>query len=78
MGQDNTCGCVAGGFGSSIQPRVLPLAVPLRNGARQEKFLPVWAAQKDVFLGGFNKVRSASVFQLRQLNHEVYGKEIFS
>lgn len=57
---------------------MLPLAVPLRNGARQEKFLPIWAAQKDVFLGGFNKVRSASVFQLRQLNHEVYGKEIFS
>ncbi|KAI6072274.1 Endophilin-a2 isoform x1 [Aix galericulata] len=51
----------SGGFGSSIQPRVLPLAVPLRNGARQEKFLPIWAAQKDVFLGGFNKLVSEKV-----------------
>lgn len=33
--------------------------------------LPVWAAQKDVSLGGFNKVLSAGVFQLRQLNGEV-------
>lgn len=70
------CGCVAGSFGQPTEPQVLPLAFPHGNGAEQ-KSLSIGVAWKDTSSVGFNKALLAHVFQLRKVNGEALGWNLF-